>query len=110
MSEELAWAAGFFDGEGCFSWRKTRDPRGKVLVTITQVDPEVLEKFKAAVGVGNVLGPYNRRPDDLGQRPYWLYRVQGRGATKVALDMWPWLGTVKRLQYNRVVDRVKNGG
>jgi hypothetical protein len=37
--EELAWAAGFFDGEGCFSFA---DKAGYASVSIVQVDRKPL--------------------------------------------------------------------
>jgi len=49
---EIIWAAGFFDGEGC-----TYATKDKFLVlTIGQknTNKEVLERFKSAVGVGNI--------------------------------------------------------
>ena len=60
---ELAWAAGFFDGEGHISARRTKrrstengEPRyGRVLqFRVTQKYPEVLERFQAAVGYGKI--------------------------------------------------------
>ena len=56
--EELAWAAGFFDGEGCFSY--TEKARYGV-ATITQADIRPLDRFKTAVRVGNVYGPYDKK-------------------------------------------------
>jgi hypothetical protein len=59
--EELSGAAGFFDGEGCFSYAV----KGRyACVTIMQVDRRVLDRFLNAVGVGKVFGPYaSKNPD-----------------------------------------------
>lgn len=54
--EELAWAAGFFDGEGCFSYSKSGQ---YVCVSIGQTVREPLERFKLAVGLGVIYGPYS---------------------------------------------------
>ena len=48
--EELAWAAGFFEGEGTFDSHRSRGlsfPR----MTISQNDREPLDHFAAAVGL-----------------------------------------------------------
>lgn len=100
-SEDRAWAAGFFDGEGCFSSKKTR--RGRIIqVSITQVDREVLDRFRAIVAVGSVVGP-KTRPDGLSQRPFFIYRTTGSRAEHVFLMIEPYLGMVKRAQYLRAL-------
>ena len=54
-NEDLAWAAGFFDGEGCTSGgTNVRCP----VIIIGQVHREVLEKFLMVLGVGTIYGPY----------------------------------------------------
>lgn len=63
---EIAWAAGFFDGEGSLSililnWRKTQ--RGfnvRVAAQCSQVIKEPLDKLCDLFG-GNVLGPYRNK-------------------------------------------------
>lgn len=94
--EDRAWAAGFFDGEGCF-WRKKPGILG---VSITQVHPEVLQKFADIMGIGSVNGPYQgNRSRDLGWKPQYYYRVSGSRAHHVARVIWPYLGSEKRRQY-----------
>jgi hypothetical protein len=56
--EELAWAAGFFDGEGSFSWTM---PAAFGWAVINQTNRASLERFKRAVaGLGKIYGPTNR--------------------------------------------------
>ena len=57
--EELAWAAGFFDGEGCFCFSEAGQ---YVCVSITQTEREPLDRFERAVGLGKVNGPYGSIP------------------------------------------------
>lgn len=52
MSTELAWAAGFFDGEGCVYVAKESVP--KIYGELPQVRREPLERFLAAVGRGYI--------------------------------------------------------
>jgi hypothetical protein len=93
---KLAWAAGFFDAEGCTSF----SPRSGVCVSITQTDKEVLERFSAAVGVGRIYGPYTSKHDDgLLRRPHYFYRATGHQNVQAVVAMiWPWLGSEKRRQ------------
>lgn len=92
---ELAWAAGFFDGEGCFSRSNYR-----VRVIIQQSHPEVLQRFADAVGFGKVHGP-RTRSDSFTQKPFWTYCVNGPKAEKIADLLWPYLGSVKKEQFLR---------
>jgi hypothetical protein len=74
--EELSWAAGFFDGEGCFSLvRNFRYPT----VRIAQAEREPLERFQAAVGgIGKVYGPYApRHKDTWSRKPQYSYQITG---------------------------------
>jgi hypothetical protein len=93
---ELAWAAGFFDGEG---WAGTKKPRG-VGAQINQADdhgvPSVLTRFQAAVdGLGRISGPV-RKPD---RRDLYRWVVSSKGDVQLLLQLLsPWLGPVKLLQ------------
>lgn len=101
--EQLAWAAGFYDGEGCCSFS---NGKRAYRVSIVQIDPEVLLKFQAAVlGIGTLQGPY--KTASMGNsRPRWQYTATGADAQAVIAMLWPWLGTVKREQAR---ERLVNG-
>ena len=91
-THELAWAAGFYDGEGCTSSR-TKRPRA-VLLQVTQKDPQLLDRFRLAVGVGRVY-------------PKSDYAFQWAVSAKADVHLvcwllWPWLGAPKRAQFERV--------
>jgi hypothetical protein len=78
--EALAWAAGFFDGEGCFHFSLRRRSDGALdrstQVRMTQADSEVLIRFRDAVGgLGRVYGPYDKRRATW--RPQWQYAAYG---------------------------------
>ena len=102
--EELAWAAGFFDGEGCFSYTQA----GRYgCATIGQTEREPLERFLRAVGVGVVYGPYKRTyPGRLSKKPWYDYRAQTQETVQAVVAMlWFSLGTKKRVQAVRVLRR-----
>jgi hypothetical protein len=97
---ELAWAAGFFDGEGNANYcvRRYRDGHGvsrSLTVQISQVGRASLDRFAGAVGVGHVTGPYRKR----GGRPAHKYAAHGRDAAARILELLsPYLGDAKRGQ------------
>jgi hypothetical protein len=99
---ELAWAAGFFDGEG---WAN-RSGRG-VHSRINQSDddgvPEVLLRFRSAVGRGRIHGPVREE----GRKDLYYWGVSSRGdVDAVARVIWPWLGNVKRGEFMATIGSV----
>ena len=105
--EELAWAAGLFDGDGstCFERHGTRSDYRRADMAVTQTSrtgvPEVLTRFHSTVAVGHINGPY-------GGTARWepVYRWKAHrliDVQRVARVVWPWLGTVKRGQASSVI-------
>lgn len=66
-THKIAWAAGFFDGEGCFTSAGNKTLCAKVQVC----DRDMLEQFYEFVGFGNLSGP--RPPSGFGKQPRWLW-------------------------------------
>lgn len=99
--EQLAWAAGVFDGEGSSSADLRILPgrrQRRIVAQVAQAHEELPRRFQAAVQVGTVKGPYKpRRPNGL---PVWSWSVSRFETVQaVAVMLWPWLGTVKREQF-----------
>jgi hypothetical protein len=109
---ELAWAAGFFDGEGSVSRmypsRNKRNKKGEqypsgekgymqIQVAQREDNAEVLHRFAAAVGVGSVRGPYGPyKGASINAKPYYLFGVYTKTAEAVLDAIWPWLSSRKR--------------
>ena len=95
---DLAWAAGFFDGEGttCATRHVGRTQR-YLKVSVTQIHRETLERFRESVGgLGAIYGPYSTKSGVFDQ---FLWRVSGYEESQAAIAMmWPWLTPVKRQQ------------
>lgn len=89
---ELAWSAGLFDGEGCCA-KHTQS--GGLIVCINQAHPEVLERFRDAVGIGNVNGPYLYA---YRKKAMYDWRVFGTKSTIVLRKLWPYLSSQKKEQ------------
>jgi hypothetical protein len=99
-THELAWAAGFFDGEGSIVL-----PRGatSIALQIGQADRRPLERFHAAVGdLGRIEGP--TPPNPPGRLVMHRWRVgKWRDAQAVIALLWPFLAQPKRERIGTVM-------
>ena len=102
---ELAWAAGFFDGDG---WAAlTRFGRGAKRRPFAQINqssltgvPEVLLRFCDAVGVGRVAGPKIEE----GREPLYRWVASSLGdVLRTGTLIAPWLSQNKRDQFAAAV-------
>jgi len=108
MSEELAWAGGFFDGEGSTYLEKHRTHPGYLVPRLyvpqcaeIGIAPE-LTRLKAALGgIGAISGV---RPGKKNWKPYRRWRVCAPVDVQIGLHfLWPFIGRVKRAQAQRVL-------
>lgn len=85
---ELAWAAGFIDGEGCITTRVRRKKRTTrsydLLLTVGQVNPEPLRRLEAMFGGSTTIRPTQRRP-------LHVWRVANNRAAEALRAMRPFL-------------------
>lgn len=100
---ELAWAAGFFDGEGSTSLAEGRKPK----LTIAQKYPECLERFRLAVGTGSIHGPYYPPSND-GHQIYRFQIQRGQDVLDVLHKLWPYLSVHKKEQAEKCGFRFKH--
>ena len=102
-SDEVAWAAGFFDAEGtaCSSRRLDR-PSYERQMAVYQGGrddiPEALLRFHRAVGGrGNITGPYR------GRLFHWTTKKH-TAFDEVMTMLWPWLSDWKRQQLRKATE------
>ncbi len=104
---ELAWAAGFFDGEG---WagatgprrRRTKQPHAQINQSDPDGVPEVLLRFRQAVGVGRIGGPAL----EAGKLPrYWWVASSRNDVERTYELLQSCLGELKRAEFRRAVSR-----
>lgn len=99
--EELAWAAGFFDGEGYIAGHNCRGSGQRL--QIPQVDRRALDRFQRAMGFGKVVGPWPNGKFS----PRYHYRVGRFAEVQAAIAlMWTWLGPVKKEQARNALREV----
>ena len=96
---ERAWAAGFFDGEGTvYCWSNGRQ-MPVVRAAVAQAGPagrRVLCRFRQAVGVGTIYGPYQQNN---GQTPYYRLDFNLAATTHLRKILWPYLSGPKKKQF-----------
>ena len=93
--ENLAWAAGFFDGEAYIGYIIRH--RGRQLaVSIAQVERSPLDRFSKVVGKGKVYGPYSHRNKK--HRDYYQSTCNGKDVITVVEKLCPFLCRPKKKQ------------
>jgi hypothetical protein len=86
-AEEIAWAAGLFEGEGSVT---TQD--GAVIVQVKMTDEDVIRRFDSVVGRGRVYGPYVwHGRDGCVRKPFWTWVARDDAASDVLERLLPWL-------------------
>ena len=101
---ELAWAAGFFDGEGCSFLHGKIYPAMEVqqIAVNDEHVPAVIERFYNATGkIGKL---YNRKYDT--RRWSCAFHGWERAQTVLAM-LWPYLSLVKRAQAKEVFTKAR---
>lgn len=106
--EDLAWAAGFFDGEGSTgcNWQKNH-PNGNryryLRMQVDQVEPTTLQRLQSILG-GKLTGPYS--PRNINHSPHWHWVITSFEEVQFTVcRLWPWLSKPKR---NQIKIAVKN--
>ena len=94
LETELAWAAGFFDGEGTTGLAKGTDSiiRRKPRLSVPQKHRECLERFQKAVGGLGKIYPVNH-----GQIHHFSVQ-NAKGVDTVLTLLWPYLSCHKKQQ------------
>ena len=95
MSEQTqyAWAAGFFDGEGCVSLH-SQDRWTCARIIMAQKDIRPLEHFRSIFQLTEKIS-HDTRKHKTGVKVYYRLVVSGRSAADVLTKMLPYL-TLKR--------------
>lgn len=104
-TNELAWCAGFVDGEGHFGcgirsagFRPYPAPH----LNVHQVDRFVLDRMVSALGVGKVDGPYGPYSGNR-QAHYQFVLGDFEGVQASIALLWKWLSPIKRAQASEVL-------
>lgn len=96
--EKLAWAAGLFEGEGCFNIHK--HSRGGSAV-LWMSDRDVVEEFIKVIGFGK-LALQKKKKKETNKQMYGVRLYKFEHVQALAAMLWPWLkqrrkGRIKEL-------------
>lgn len=97
LDTELAWSAGFLDGEGNFRFQKINRRSGysqlQLHIQAQQVHREPLDRLQRALG-GRVNGPYG--PYQKNQQKTYSWNISGYDEAKRAImALLPYLSPIK---------------
>jgi len=90
-AEDIAWAAGLFEGEGSIT-----QSGGRVRLSLKMTDEEPVRRFAKIIQRGTVYGPYayERRADGHERKPFWAWVCYDRAEAGVTIErLAPWLST-----------------
>lgn len=96
--EEIAWAAGLFEGEGCFSSKRSQNTaRRYPNACLSMTDEDVVRKFFHIVRTGAVYGPVVRKNKKW--KPQWKWSVSRyEDVAEIGKLFLPWLGWRRQQQ------------
>jgi hypothetical protein len=98
--QEIAWAAGLFEGEGTVGTQKQNRVRIRFAVAMT--DRDVLERFHRIVGCGSMTGPSWHSGST---KPQWRWSATAANDALHLADLFrPFLGERRLVQLDRALD------
>ncbi len=87
MSQQIAWAAGVFEGEGCIYILKCRPHCANLQVSMTDLD--ILQRLQQLFG-GNI---YEKKKQQPHHKPLWTWQLaRKKEIAKVLTQLLPWFG------------------
>jgi hypothetical protein len=103
-SEEIAWAAGLFEGEGSWNAYYRNGPRSKMNVSarLAMSDEDVVKRFAAVVGFGTMRA---RSVSMAHYKPMTEWYTQRRANVRALIVMFmPYLGDRRRVRAQEILD------
>ncbi len=102
--EQLAWAAGLFEGEGCLSF--TRRPNGSLRnaqAILRMTDEDTVRSFQQALGFGTIYAYPKRREH---WKPTWDWKASTFELFQMTVILlWPWLKSRRRAKAVKVLQQ-----
>jgi hypothetical protein len=97
-AEEIAWAAGLFEGEGSITRFGRRGGSFDLRLGLNMTDEDVVIRFDAIVDRGKVYGPYVPVSRGAPRKPIWNWVALGDAGHDVIDLIGPWLSARRILQ------------
>lgn len=99
---ELAWAAGLFEGEGCFYLRRPGKRSVHLGATLVMIDEDIVRRFGEIVGVGH-FSSEKRKLQRPHHTPTWRWQANGEAVEHVFALIGDYLGERRRAKYAEIV-------
>lgn len=99
--DEIAWAAGFLEGEGCFATNGAV-PKGHLRVRATQKNREPLDRLWEMFG-GRLNYKKNGHKKDGTKTWLWDWQVNGKRALDVMNHIYPWMSERRKGQIDAAI-------
>lgn len=109
--KDIAWLAGFLEGEGSFGWYRHSN-RGYSIanIQVSSTDLDVVQKAAVLFGV-KARGPYNNSrlgfaPENC--KPIYKTSVGGKLAIQWLMTLYPFMGARRRERFREILNHWKN--
>ena len=100
-SNELAYLAGVFDGEGSFGiWSRGKDKRKGFRASIEMTDEDVIMKFLVYFKVGTIMTIKQREEH---HKPIYRWKVDLENAVDVIRKMLPYISKRRQAKFHETV-------
>lgn len=100
-NEEIAWAAGLFEGEGCFTAQKSYGGRKQARCILAMIDSETVYRFHEIVEVGTIC---TLKREKYGQRDLTQWAACGTEKFKYIFEMFkPYLSARRTARANEIL-------
>lgn len=113
-NEQIAWAAGIFEGEGCISLMQSRSrgsnrTRPWVRLSVQMTDRDVIEHLYEVVAVGGV--SLHHRANRPKYKDCWAWQASARDDVIELLTLFlPWLGNRRTAKANEALELLRATG
>jgi hypothetical protein len=94
---EVAWAAGLFEGEGCITmFQQKHHQQPQLRLSVQMTDRDVVERFCSIVECESVSPEKRLRPP---RKPVHVWQISNRrDVERLLLMFMPWLGERRRMR------------
>jgi hypothetical protein len=97
LSEDLAWAAGLIEGEGCFTLHT-----GSPYFQLDSTDEDVLQKLHKVFPFATLRGPYQHKTKPQ-TKPVWRIDAFGTKAIPVMNAVYPYLCSRRKARIDGLI-------
>ena len=97
----IEWAAGLFEGEGCFTFKRNKNGRTYPRLYLKMTDQDIVEKFAEVVGYGNV----NYVPTKKQWKDAFAWEIsKATEVRRITAAMLPYLGLRRAYKALNILD------